>query len=634
LVVLLLEGASRRGSILRAGWAGAAFALIVLGTHPQLTFYAGLFVGLWTLGPALERAGYFSDGGTRSWRLTASALGQWALYGAVAATIAIALSAVQLMPTLEATNQTSRASAQMFSEGEPQTFMSFNLRFVGSALRWLVGPGDLEFGYETRGGLGLTWLIAAALAVVGGRGRVRFQAVVGLFLILFALGGWIAFQGLPGFRLYRLPSRMVLFAELPLALLAGTATDWLFVARERPAWLGRSAWAVGGVLALGALLFVAQIIHVGPRLYYPLAGVAAAVILVLLYRFSGAVTPAWKLVWGAVLLAEAWALARPLMAVRSEADLYAPSECAQYVAAHRQLRGRVLDQTLLGKADTAPVGYILPLLMNIESVRGYNPLDVHQYKQYLHFISDDDSEAIPTAMIGNIAVKNKGLLDLLGVRYLVQPASLPVETGVWQPVTTDAHPHAYCLFAGGVQQMPPYTVYENNEVFPRAFFVPAAAPMPGREQALQTLKSTDFRRKVLLEGLAPGEEAGSQNGAFRPATIRDYGPNRVTVAVESEVPGYLVLADVWFPGWTGTVNGQPATVYRANYLFRAMAVRAGLSEVVFTFDPASYRWGRLITTVTLAALALASVLAAVPALRRRASVQPAQSAIQGLTDVG
>jgi len=74
------------------------------------------------------------------------------------------------------------------------------------------------------------------------------------------------------------------------------------------------------------------------------------------------------------------------------------------------------------------------------------------------------------------------------------------------------------------------------------------------------------------------------------------------------VAGYLVLADVWFPGWGATVDGRPATVYRANYLFRAVEVPAGRSEAVFTFDPASYRWGRLISLATLVALVAASVL--------------------------
>jgi hypothetical protein len=618
LVLLLLEGAFQRGSILRAAWAGAAFALIILGMHPQWTLYAGLFVALWTLGPALEQAGYFGDSSTRSWRRTATALSRWALYGATAATIAGALSAVQLLPILELTGHMSRASIPRLSSDQ-LTFGSF-VRDTGRVLLRLVGPADMGFfGWETRTGLGLVWLLAAALAVVGGRGRVRFQAAVGGLLIVFALGGWIIFQALPGFRFFRIPQRTLMLTALPLALLAGTATDWLFAARERPVWLGRSARVIGGVLTIGVLLFVAQIVADGPRVppYWAIAAVAVLIVLVLLYRFAGAVTPAWKLVWTATLLAESWALAWPLLALRSEAELFVPSECVQYVAAASQLHGRVLDRDVPSRVDSAPLGPALPLLMNIESLRGYAAVDVHQYRQYLKFISDDDSEARPVEMVGNFAIRNKALIDLLGVRYLLQPRSQPVESGGWQAVAVDPHPYAYCVFSGGVQPLPPYVVYENQETFPRAFVVPEAAPMPGRAQALAALKATDFHRKVLLEGLDSVEETGSLGATFRPATIREYRPNRVAVTVDSETSGYLVLSDIWFPGWAATVDGQPATVYRANYLFRAVPVPVGHSEVVFTFDPASYRWGRRISTLSLAAVVLWSVLAAVFSVSQR-----------------
>src|SRR5262249_42711646 len=62
----------------------------------------------------------------------------------------------------------------------------------------------------------------------------------------------------------------------------------------------------------------------------------------------------------------------------------------------------------------------------------------------------------------------------------------------------------------------------------------------------------------------------------------------------------LVLTDVWYPGWTCTIDGQPAPLHRANFLFRAVAIPAGEHEVVFTFAPVSYRWGQRITMAALA----------------------------------
>src|SRR5262249_52006572 len=81
---------------------------------------------------------------------------------------------------------------------------------------------------EDRGGFGLLWVVAAALAPLLCRGRVCYQAAVCLALILFALGGALLFQQLPGFRVFRQPARMLLIVTLPVALLAGSTTQALF----------------------------------------------------------------------------------------------------------------------------------------------------------------------------------------------------------------------------------------------------------------------------------------------------------------------------------------------------------------------------------------------------------------------
>ena len=56
LVLLWLEDAIRKGSFRAATAAGAVFGLLILGTQPQWTFYAGLFIGAWSFGAVLERA--------------------------------------------------------------------------------------------------------------------------------------------------------------------------------------------------------------------------------------------------------------------------------------------------------------------------------------------------------------------------------------------------------------------------------------------------------------------------------------------------------------------------------------------------------------------------------------------------
>ena len=83
LVLLLLESAVRRGSLVRATAAGAAAALMVLGTQPQWTMYSAMLAAGLTLGTALESAGWLGGAGPRSPGRTLAAPGPVAGAGPV-----------------------------------------------------------------------------------------------------------------------------------------------------------------------------------------------------------------------------------------------------------------------------------------------------------------------------------------------------------------------------------------------------------------------------------------------------------------------------------------------------------------------------------------------------------------------
>jgi hypothetical protein len=69
------------------------------------------------------------------------------------------------------------------------------------------------------------------------------------------------------------------------------------------------------------------------------------------------------------------------------------------------------------------------------------------------------------------------------------------------------------------------------------------------------------------------------------ATILDYRPEFVRVAVETSQPAVLILADAFEPGWKANIDGgKDLQVFRANGLVRAVIVPAGQYHVVFTYE--------------------------------------------------
>jgi hypothetical protein len=597
LVLLLLEKAIQEGSLFRATASGVVFSLLVLGTQPQWTFYSGLFLALWTLGTALGEAGWFDGKHTRHRLLPA--LCRWAWCGLWAAVVAFGLCAVQLLPTMEAASLSCRSQGVAAVSGVRQ--------IVETALL-MLGPyrHSQTTSWESQAAVGVLWLFVALLGLFISRGRERWRAGICILLFLFALGGGQLLERAPGFGLFRQPERIILVAALPFAYLAGRGTQALVENRVTSA-LVALCFLAACLVFLGSYLAEWAVFHqsrIEPVYLVVLILVGAGSYLLLRQRTG---TLAWTIAWCSLLWLETWGISGPLVTVRPLEQVYPTASCVQFLETKRSEHGRILDYDLGLEPHTSPFGKGAPVAMwhRLEALRGYNSLDVLRYKEFLLFITDRDRPlraldgSLTFPVINDFPVRNPTLFDLLGARYILSPSDSALDPRHYRPVFRDESPEVYDFMAGGVWWLPPYTVFENVDALPRAFVVPNARPLPPRPQVLAALKATDFRREVLLED-ADRIEPGASNGGISPslATITSYEPNRVVLQVKSESPGWLVLTDVWYPGWLCKVDDEETPIRRADYLFRAVQITAGSHEVVFQFEPAWLRNGRWISGVT------------------------------------
>jgi hypothetical protein len=635
--LLCLQRATRGRSVLWATAAGVCYALVILGTQPQWAFYAGILLALWTLClpedcrlqianrrlqiAICQRISICNLKSAICNFLPRLALGLWA------ALVAVALSAVQLLPTLEAAALSTRAG------GVPtEDVLGGGMR----ALLFLVGPAlttePANLAWEDRGGFGLLWLVAASLAPIACRGTrfqsgranvdtigtvsqdrsgVCWQAGVCLVLILFGLGGAVLVRGLPGFSLFRQPTRMLLIASLPVALLAGSTTQALLRGDMDSARCRRVFVRVVAAVAILVGGFAVRQFLQGRTIAFHGYWVTLAVTIPLAYWVLSTQNSApgvrrlsqgfLAYLWIVLLVVDLWAITWPLVTVQKESEVYAPSSSVTYLLSQLEKPCRVLDVDCGNEASPLGRGAPLALRYRLEAVRGYNPLDVRRYKEYVQRIAGDDEPLRPfehplaCPIVGDFPLNNRALLDLLGVRYLLQPRdALPPEPG-WRMVCDDPAPAAFDVVAGGRRALAPYCVYENQQVLPRVFVVSSAV-------VGDDISAVDFRRVVVLEE-SLAEVCATTEPGYWSVSIEDYQPNRVSIAATGTAPGWLVLTDVWYPGWTCTVDGATTEVIRGDFLFRSVHLDAGRHEVVFRFEPNSYRRGRVISLVALAFVA-------------------------------
>jgi uncharacterized membrane protein YfhO len=79
--------------------------------------------------------------------------------------------------------------------------------------------------------------------------------------------------------------------------------------------------------------------------------------------------------------------------------------------------------------------------------------------------------------------------------------------------------------------------------------------------------------------------------------------NELQVRVSAQRSSLLVLSETFYPAWRAYVDGRPAHIYRANYLFRAVAVPSGDHLVELRYESAAFQLGLLISAATLIVVA-------------------------------
>jgi hypothetical protein len=88
------------------------------------------------------------------------------------------------------------------------------------------------------------------------------------------------------------------------------------------------------------------------------------------------------------------------------------------------------------------------------------------------------------------------------------------------------------------------------------------------------------------------------------ADVVRYEPAELIFRVRSPSDGWLLVTDRWARGWHAEINGRPAAVFGGNFIFRAVEVPAGPSEIRFWYRSSAFPWLLIVSWSTLAAIAL------------------------------
>jgi hypothetical protein len=553
----VLWAASRVVDLPSAGRAAAlalAFGLQALTGWPYVLLMTGLATALFAAGALVER-------GLRERRIPFGALlalGAGAVGGGL-------LAAPQLLSASELLAHSSRALGVLAPEQTVLLPAPHDPRFFVAAL---LGNGVND---GVPGLLSLP-LAVVALALPGSRrARLATLAGVGLFGLLVSfplhtpLYAWL--RELPLFGDFRFPFRWRLLTTLALSVAAGVGLARLEA--RLPLRGGTALAASVAALALVVLVAVAPLLAAPlrlPRVAAP--GRPAAAERVIDFLRAATTEDGGRVFWQhreEIPWLDKIGQTEHLRVIHDLEPL-TPADTARLLSFFETGRAVTIDPRDVGKEKGAPGG---------ESYLG----------------------AVP--FFGRIGLPPEAsrarILDLLSVRFV-----LANEPPAWLGER----------YRRRVELGTAPFVYENAGALPRAYRATRAEVEPADAQAaLERLVAADFEphERVLLD--APPQELLAVPAAAPPdageALVVTDAPERQTVRTRGARAAALVVTDATFPGWTVTVDGAPATLLRANTLFRSVLVPPGEHVVEFTYRPRAFSRGVALALAAVAAFAAA-----------------------------
>lgn len=624
---------------IRLSWRAWTLAAVVLAlplvTQIQLAFYTFSGVTCYVLWQVFH---------VQSWQVRRRII---VGFGA-AVLLALALSAVQLLPELALSAQGQRADVGS-TLGSAESYFSTLLRLVfpliGGKPRTsaALGPAVIQVPLPYAG---LLPLLLALLVLPYSRHSA------GRFFALLALGTWGLAIGspliqllltlIPPYRQFIDHSRWFVLWGFAVAVLAGMGAQAIQERRQPfPAQLNRYL-RNNRLLALLLVLLLAgwtwqhlalwtpasrystylTLIRQQPLRIPLLAGACGLVAFCALAMARVPRHIAWGLMFATVLGDVLWysgsyntfssptiyqpttdltsALATLPPLPQRTPTLYPPTRQSAFLLSQPQP-----FRILAGDYPTLLTN--LASTWGLEDIRGYQSLYLARYNRLARLVDGKDytrqGEGLNSFHADfTSAYQGRGLLDMLNVAYIVFPPG-------------SANPEKYASLEL-VQSDDEGSIYRNPQVLPRAWLVHQAETIPDDDAQLAHMAQPDFdpANGAILAVEAPSLQ---RPPTPEPVPTLQYAPNQLRVQATVSAAALLVVSDAYTEDWQVTVDGQVARLYRANYALRGVSLAPGEHEVVFTYRPRSFVMGSMVSLCVLLSLIVGSISRAAFRRRRR-----------------
>ncbi len=525
--------------------------------------------------------------------------------------VGLALSAIQLLPSYEFSKLSTRMNGVDFSFASsfslpPKQLISFILpHFFGSPLTstyW--GKGNF---WELNGYIGLFPLLLTFISlcfIFKNKYIITLFALV-LFSLFFSFGSYsllykIFYNYIPGFNLFRVPARFLFVYAFSVSVLAGIGVQYIYsnnLGRKINFMLKKLMLVLTIGLSILISLFIFILTNKNSFFYYEkyvlknsyavgfnhrilfnltlydfyyliiLLAISIVIIFLIYKKINFLISKSLVI---SLIITNLFLFGSKFYDTKNSKDVFNnPSDISIFKENNEIFR--VFD--LSGR-------FIFSLPRNfIQSLTGYDAIYLKDYRDFL-WKAGSHEESKYESFFQFYSVNNLTILKLLNTKYIISKFPLDIQ--------------GLKLF-----YKDSYYIYKLSDYLPRAYMVGNGVVMPDRHKILNRISEPNFNYKELLLFEKATKFPLKNQMSFRPIPLNSYSPDKITITTNLENSGYLVLSEIWYPGWKAYVNEKETEIYKVNYLFRSIYLKKGESNITFLYKPNSFIYGRYITMISV-----------------------------------
>jgi hypothetical protein len=239
----------------------------------------------------------------------------------------------------------------------------------------------------------------------------------------------------------------------------------------------------------------------------------------------------------------------------------------------------------------------------VDMINGYEPLNLRHYLEYFSILQYGDPARVPKTPVvwtDLTEITKPEMLRALDAQFIVANRPVPLEAIGYQFVGRRDDVAVFDFYRGLVRV--PVSLWIDRHPLGPAYFARSLEPVADERASLTALAAStsalDARVFDWKRAAAPLDFSG---GAAR---MTRRGENVYEYALDSRGANFLILSQVWYPGWRATLDGREAPIFRVNHALIGLTVPPGRHALTLEMTSPALKAGLVLFALGLVGLVL------------------------------